>query len=642
MRKVLTKFKKNIIITLIIIISFSYSCRIFAQVNKIYTPLEIQKAYKNKTRIIDGNPGSNYWQNKAEYKITAEIDTSKSSLFGSEEIIYWNNSPDTLHQLIIRLYPDFYKKGNARDFDIPEDDVGDGTNISFLSIDGIEHHRIDTLSRNTTNLTIPLTAKLLPGKNVKLKINWDYKFSGNPYREGKYPDNSYFAGYWYPQIAVYDDIDGWDNFCWKGIIEFYDDFSDFDVNITIPCEYIVWATGTLQNPEEVLSAKYLEKYKKALKSDEIVHIINAEDRKNSGITIKKGKNIWHYKAENILDFSFATSVHHLWDMTSLIVDKKSESRIIVAAAFKSDTSFYRKSAELGKKTIDYLSSELPGIPYPFPSFTIFEGSGDTEYPMMTNVGEYKNMEWLNIHSLSHEITHSYFPFYMGLNERKYACMDEGLAQMIPMAFQTREISKVRKNYDSRRKNNRDYEESAGREMIDHPPAVLSINMDFNSWHNVNYDRPGAAYLYLQDMLGEKLFKEALQEFMARWNHKHPTLYDFFNTFNSVTGEDLSWYWSPWFFQFGCPDLAIKNVNVTGQKPQIEIEKKGIIPIPIKLTITYSDNSTDTIYKTTRVWQNNNSNYSISLDTNKEIEKIELGDSIIPDVDRENNIWEKKP
>jgi len=641
MKKEFILFKKNNIITWLILISFSFGCKMFAQVNILYTPLEIQKAYKNKTRTTDGKPGSNYWQNKSEYMIKAEIDTSKSSLFGKEEITYWNNSPDTLQQLIIRLYPDFYREGNARDFDIPIEDVSYGTNISFLSINEIGYYRIDTLTRISTNLIVPLTSELLPGESVKLKIHWNYRFSENPFREGKFPDNSYFVGHWFPQIVVYDDIDGWDQFDWKGIIEFYNDFSDFNVSIVVPSEYIVWATGILQNPEEVLSPDYLLKYKNALKSDEIVSVISAEDRKNGGITVRKDKNTWHFKAENVPDFSFATSAYHLWNQTSLVVDIASGRRVSIGAAYKPGTVFYYKSADLAKKTIDYLSNELPGVPYPFPSFTIFEGSSNNEYVMMTNIVEAKNREWLNIHGLSHEITHSYFPFYMGFNERKYACMDEGLAQMIPMAFQTREIGKIRKNYDSRRKNNIDYEESAGREKLDHPPAVLSVNMDPYSWHNVNYDRPGAAYLYLQDMLGESLFRKALQEFMNRWDHKHPTLYDFFNTFNSVIGEDLSWYWSPWFFEFGYPDLAIKDVQI---KPghQIIVEKKGIIPIPLKLTIKYSDNSIDSIYKTAGIWQNGNNIYSIILNTNKEIQKIDLGDKIIPDVDRENNIWEKKP
>ena len=412
-------------IILFIIITGIYFCNgIFAQVNKIYTPLEIQQAIKNNTRSIDGKPGRKYWHNKAEYKIEVEIDTSKRTLNGTEEIKYFNNSPDTLKQIIIRLYPDLYKKGNARDWDLDVKEIGDGTNITSLAINGIQQNKIDTLSRQTTNLIIPLNEKLMPGGSIQFKINWNYKFQTVfPYKEGIYSDNSYFVAYWYPQIAVYDDIDKWDDFYYKGVIDHYTDFSDYDVSITVPKEYVVWATGLLQNPEEVLSKNYLDKYLSALKSDEIVSVINAQDRKAGGITIQKEKNIWHFKTDNVPDFVFGTSAVHLWDLTSLIVDKKTGRRSIIGTAFKENTRFQFNITGMAKKTIDFLSTELPGVPYPFPSFTVFEGSGACEFPMMTNVGPYSG-EWLNIHSLSHEITHSYFPFYMGFNERKYACMDK--------------------------------------------------------------------------------------------------------------------------------------------------------------------------------------------------------------------------
>jgi hypothetical protein len=610
-----------------------------------YIPLEIQSAYANKTRSPDGRPGPRYWQNRAVYTIAAEIvPAARSSLAGTADIKYFNNSPSSLDKLVIRLYPDYYKTGNARDWDLPAEDIGAGTVISFVSIDGVDlTHAVPTWTRSTTNLTVPLASKLPPGGSLSLRIKWSYTFAtASSFREGQYPNNAYFAGYWYPQVAVFDDLSGWDELEWKGVIDFYNDFSDFDVSIRAPREYVVWATGTLQNPEEVLAPEYLRRYQAARQSDQVLSIVSAEDRRAGGVTPNRETITWRYQAREVPDFAFAASKHHLWDGVSLPVDEQPGRRVLVSVAYTSQAQFLHKAASLTRRTLDFLSHELPGVAYPFPAFTVFEGSGACEFPMMTNIGEYKNREWLNIHTLSHEITHSYFPFYMGFNERKYASMDEGLTQMVPMEFQTREISQVRPGYDARLKNNRDYEESAGRELQDHPPAVPSVNMHLGSWHNVNYDRPGAAYLYLQDLLGRERFAGALREFMRRWHHKHPTLYDFFNSLQDAAGEDLTWYLKPWFFEFGYPDLALNNVSDAGGTRVVVVERRGLIPIPVKLTLTYEDGSVETVYRTVAIWRSGDKTFSWPLERPGRLVRVELGDKTIPDVERGDNTWERRP
>lgn len=618
-----------------------YGTNIFAQTYRFYIPLEVQQAYKKQTRSLDGAPGKNYWQNRSEYKISAKIDTANNTITGSESIRYFNNSPDTLDQIIIRLYQDVYKSGNPRDYDIPSADINDGMNITLMSLNDKEVTDITDLDRYGTNLYVPLADKLNPGQSLSLSINWNYR-SPTEFAlkgSGKCGDKTYFFGYWYPQIAVYDDICGWDEYEYHGVAEFYNDFSDYEVKITVPNEFVVWSTGVLQNPREVLSKKYFDRYSEAITSDRIIKIIDSIDREGGGITPRNHENIWYFKADNIPDFAFGVSGNYVWDLTSLVVDQKTGRRAVIGAAYNPESKQMSEAANICKRTIVYLSNEMPGMPYPFPSFTAFQGTDAMEYPMMTNIREYKeSRKWLFISTITHEVVHSYFPFCIGTNERKYAFMDEGWAHMLPFEFQTEEIRKVRQDFDARIMNNIwNYEDSAGKEKFDKPPAVLTADVGLFDYHVSNHNRPATAYYFLKDMLGEELFKTALQEYMNRWNHKHPVPDDFFNTFNEFVGEDLSWYWKPWFFEFGYTDLAIDKLTEADGKRIVLIKMKGNIPVPIKLLVKFADGSEASIYKTARVWERGNTAYLVNISGHKKIRGIELGDKIIPDVDRSDNI-----
>lgn len=628
---------KKLILILFVILTNSLS----AQEDHFYTPLEVQKAYRKNTRSADGAPGARYWQNRARYSIVAEIDTARNKLIGSETIIYFNNSPDSLDKIVIRLYQDIYKTGNARYIDIPKADIGEGVKMASISINGKEADKINKLQRVSTNLFIPLQEKLNPGDSISLSFKWSYTISAElEGREGKYPNKSWFIGLWYPQVAVYDDISGWDENEYKEILEFYNDFSDYDVQIKVPAEFVVFASGVLINPHEVLAKKYLDKYREAAKSDSIISIISAEDRKAKGVTVKNKMNNWHYTATSISDFAFGFSAQHLWDMTSLEVDAKTGKRILIHSVYAAETKSFPKAAEICRKAIAWFGSEMPGVTYPFPVFTAFNGSSAVEYPMMTNLNDYAigdRFFW----TLTHEISHTWFPMLVGTNERKYAFMDEGMAQMIPMDFTTREIRKTTKNYAADAWNSRAYEMKAGREQSDRPPAVISLNFDFGSWHNVNYERPGAAFLFMKDLLGEAQYKMALKKFISDWSYKHPTPYDFFNTVNSVAGEDLSWYWNPWFFEFGYPDLAVKEFKEDQGNRIVTIEKPGNIPVPISLKIIFDDDSTMVLKQTARVWEKGNKTYQINIAGDKKIKQLALDNRSIPDVIRRNNSFDVK-
>jgi hypothetical protein len=307
------KFKKSLLTALVFFISNISS----GQNPGLYIPRNVQKAFNNKTRSLDGRPGINYWQNRADYNINIAFNPGTRLVEGKEKINYFNNSPDTLNEIIVHLFPNFFKKGNPRDFAINSEDEGNGVVIEKISYNG---KGVDTgaiskfIEYRGTDLKLKLTSPILPKRNAEFSFDWNYILNKeSDVRTGTIDSSTFFIAYFFPHIAVYDDIDGWNDFQYTGGVEFYNDFADFDVSITVPKDYIVRATGELQNPEEVLTDKYVKRYRSALTSDTIIRIIDSNDIVLKNITSSKAKNTWKFKADNVTDFAFAMSDHYLWD-----------------------------------------------------------------------------------------------------------------------------------------------------------------------------------------------------------------------------------------------------------------------------------------------------------------------------------------
>jgi hypothetical protein len=627
---------KLLIIPIILLLAIS----IFAQ-SDLYIPKDIQKAYDKGSRALDGKPVENYWTNRSDYKMNIHFDPFSGLLDGKENITYFNNSPDTLRQIVIRLYQDFFKKGNGRDWDIGPLDIHDGVNITHLQIgDSLytEDPQQPTYRRTGTNITVPLAQSgLPPNSKIELKIHWNFKISQNvQVRMGKYDSTSYFIAYWYPQIAVYDDINGWDTYHFGGLQEFYNDQCNFEVNISVPENFVIWATGTLQNANEVLSEKYLNRYEQAHYSTEAVNIIEEKDIGLNDVTVKGKRHLqWRFKAQNVPDFAFAASDHYLWDALSLKIEE-TEQPVFISAAYKAESEDFKEVAWLAKEMIHYFSTELPGIAYPYPAMTIFNGKGGMEFPMIVNDGSAKK-RGMTVHVTSHEIAHTYFPFMMGINERKYAWMDEGWAQMLPFAIQNR----LEKTYDPIARNMKQYTAAAGLEM-EIPPMVPSIVMSGNAfrptYRTAAYNRSAAAYYILYDMLGDSLFTKAIQNYINNWKYKHPTPYDFFFTFNRVSKMNLNWFWKAWFFEFGYPDLAlVEYFTDKNNDLHILIEKKGNIPVPVELTIYFKGGGEQKIYKTAAIWQTGAKRITLKIKSAQPIKNMILGSDHTPDVYPENNV-----
>lgn len=624
----------RIIILLMSLIFISVSNIHIAQ--ELYISKNIKKAFQKKTRDYNGKPGVNYWVNKSNYNIDVVLDPVSGIVNGNEVIKYSNNSPDSLQKIVIRLYMDLYKSGNQRNVIISSEDINQGVKLKKITIDGKERSLISKdILREGTNLIIHLDEALEPLNNIDLEIAWSYKIPKvSKIRTGVYNSTSYFVSLWYPQVSVYDDIDGWDIFNYTGLQEFYNDNSNFEVNITVPKEYVVWATGSQTNIHETFTEEIVNRINKVSTTNGINNIITEENRKNKNVTIDN--NSWNFIANDVPDFAFAVSNTYLWDLKKIkLENSESTKTVLVGAAFNKKSKDFYEVVDIASQSIEMMLNHLPGVPFPYNNITIFnsDGTSGMEFPMILNDGSFENRS-RTVGITSHELIHQYFPFYVGTNERKYAWMDEGWARMMQFDIQYNIEPSLNKFETIVEK----YSKVSGEEY-DVPLIVPSTNFEsLRSYKTHAYTRPSMALKALQNYKGLEKFKSALKEYINRWNGKHPIPYDFFFTFNDVFDENLAWFWNPWFFEFTYPDLSIKNIFHNENKTVIVIENIGGLPLPIELKVTYGTGNVKILNKNIGVWKEDLKEFEFILNGKENIIQVELGSSEIPDADKTNNIF----
>jgi hypothetical protein len=594
----------------------------------LYIPRDIARAYEREYRSFDGKPGPKYFQNRVNYSIDVTFDPVTRLLRGYEKISYINNSDFSLRYCVIRLYQNVFKAGEVRGKNIDPVDINQGMRITSLTIKGKKCDPENDqcfLRESNTNVFLPFNCP--PNSDAEIEIGWEVVMPSKPNdRFGGYNENTFFLGYWYPQVSVFDDINGWDNLDYNVVAEFYNEFGNFDVKISLPNNYIAWATGELKNPEEVLNSEFLQLYKNSQASDEIIQIISSADRKNQKPVTKSDVNTWHYYAENVSDFAFGTSSSYIWDATSVKI--RDGSRVSIHTAYNPDYLNFDKVAEIARWTIGELENNIIGIGFPYPSMTLFNGTGGMEYPMIVNDNDGTLSE--SIFVTTHEIAHSYLPFLVGNNQRRHGWLDEGLITMLGMDLHSMRDSSLnlRKNYTEI------YPLIAGFQ-IDLPQVINSILIPENLFQLHEYMRPSLGLWILRDIMGNDPFNQCLREFITRWSGKHPTPWDFFYTVNHVTGEDYSWYFDPWFNRFGYTDLSVQSASFTNDTLIIAVENKGGMPFPAELEIIYKDGNSETIRITGKEWATSRT-FLLKLTPGKDPKSLKLNTSGYPDCDETNN------
>jgi len=608
--------------------------------SSLYVPRDIKKAYVNETRNYDGTPGKKYWQNSANYRINAQIFPKEKLLIGNESLTYFNNSPDTLKYLVFRLYQNIYQLGAPREFNIDKKDLHEGIKIHKVKLNTLEFvpDTAKSVSITATVMRINLDKPLLPKKSINVGFDWEVTLpSVSTIRMGVYDSTTAMVAYWYPQVSVYDDVNGWDNDQYTGSQEFYNDFNNYNVTIEAPNTFGVWATGILQNADEVLSPIIFKRYQNAERFEDVVKIIRAEDLNHNNFNSASPINKWNYLAENVTDFAFSYSDHYLWDAVSAVVDSVAMRKTLISAVYNQKSEDFYEVASIAKQIIQSYSFSFPAIPFPYPRMTVFNGNGGMEFPMMVNDGSAKQRSG-TVYLTAHEIGHTYFPFFMGTNERKYAFMDEGWASILPLDL----LPVIEPSSSDREKNLAEgFARNAGDED-ELPQIIPSSNLrGYGTYRTSAYTRPALAYMFLRDALGNEAFLKGLHEYVKRWHGKHPIPYDFYYSFENTLKQNLSWFWKPWFFEFGYPDLAIKSVSLKKNKVKITVEKIGSMPVPVALKLSYVDGTTKDFYENTSIWKDGKTLKEFTYPVTGKIAKVVLGKDEIPDTDKSNNVFEIK-
>lgn len=595
-------------------------------------PGNLQATYKKGTRDISGRPGKNYWQNYADYKVDVNFNPSTRLITGTAVINYSNNSPDTLKEILFKLYPNLYKKGSSRLMNIDDADAGEGMKIEKILVAGDElpanKYRIDA-----TNMSVR-TKPLMPKQSLSFTITYSYTLNRESHiRTGEIEDGAYFIAYYFPRIAVYDDIDGWNRNPYLGTQEFYNDFCDFTTSITVPAEYVVWATGDLKNSKDIFKEKYQQRIEQAEREDGFINIIDSTERLER-ITRSETSNTWIFEAKHVTDAVFALSNHYMWQSSSLVVDKATGRRTRVDAVFNPKHKDYFWVVGDARKTVESMSYRFPKWPYPYSHETVFDGLDQMEYPMMVNDNPLEDRSE-SIELTDHEIFHTMFPFYMGINETKYGWMDEGWATIGEWLISPMIDTTIVDEYGVA-----GYERAAGNE-IDLPITTLTTQQYGTSMFINSYPKPAMGYLFVKDMLGDELFFKALHNYIRNWNGKHPMPYDFFYSMNDGCGKNLNWFWKRWFFDDGVPDLAISKVITKGKQRQIVVESKGTKPVPVDVTINYADGSAEKLHRSIAVWEKEPKTIVLTVTNNKKIKTVNLGSTYVPDVNKSDNVYEMK-
>lgn len=607
----------------------------FANAQSLYLPRNVQQAFKKETRSPDGRPGKNYWQNSGNYVINVTALPPDRNIKGSETITYFNNSPDTIKNPVIKLILNIHKPGALRFGDASEDYLTSGIHVDAMTVNG-KAQKWEEPEYHYTYQRFHLDKALLPHDSVQLTFDWHYQISLRSGREGMIDSTTYFLAYFYPRVAVFDDIDGWDRMDFTDGQEFYNDFNNYTLKVTAPKNYIVWATGTLQNPNAVLQPKYIDKLNASMNTDSIIHIATKNDLATKNVTAQNQMNTWQWAASDITDVTCALSDHYVWDASSVVVDDVTKRRASVQSAFNDTAKDFHQMVEFGRHALDWLSHNWPGIPYPFPKTTIVQGYAGMEYPMMVNDETYPDATFSRF-VVEHEIAHTWFPFYMGINETRYGFMDEGWATTFELLIGRADVGKetAENLYKQFRVEGWINDPSSEEDL----PIITPGNiLDGRGLGNNEYGKPSLGYLAMKDLLGDGMFKKCLQEYIDRWHGKHPIPWDFFNTFNDASGKNLNWFWNSWYFSNNYIDMAVQKVTKSTNGYNVVIKNIGGYPAPLDLSITYEDGTTETLHQTPAIWMKDLKETTVDVLTKKKIKSLVIDGGIFMDADESNNSW----
>jgi Peptidase family M1 domain len=624
--------------------------------SKTFAPLTLPEPI-NSYRSSNGAPGPGYWQNSADYEIHANLDTAAKQLSATEVITYVNNSPDTLPSLWVQVDQNIYRK-DARSnaiFGRPRTDFSDG--IIFDSVEIEPGSRAAKVKADylvsDTRMQIRL-AEPLKGHGGLLKIHikyhyaipgvWGGRTSWGMSKKGEIYD----MAQWYPRMAVYDDLHGWDTLPYIGS-EFYLEYGHFDYYVTAPSNMLIAGSGELKNPQDVLTKTQIERLAQARSSDKTV-MIRTPQEVDAPASRPRGSSTltWHFHMDNTRDVAFSASSAFVWDAARINLPDGAKSLAMSVYPVESvGDEGWGRSTEYLKHAVEQFSRKW--FPYPYPAAINVAGfSTGMEYPGIVFDGipdKGKQLFWIT----AHEIGHSWFPMIVGSNERRNAWMDEGFNTFIDIYESDEFQGGV---YGPKR----DSEYSAGGEppdtilkVLNDPAAPVILTradgFPFSLGHPVSYFK--AAYglrLLREQILGPERFDWAFRKYIRDWAYKHPAPSDFFRAMESEGGEDLSYFWRGWFMNNWTLDMAVKNTEyVKGDYRQgvsVTIANLGQLVLPNTVQVNFEDGSNTRVQLPVETWISKGE-YTFTLDSKQPILSVVLDpDHVIPDNNRANDVLKK--
>ncbi len=643
---------KQTLTFLLLLMVFIPFC-VTAQTKSNYDPTQVFDPYffthnGNEFRSANGAPGPKYWQNAASYVINATLVEKDTSIKGTVDINYTNNSSDTLNYLWLQMDQNLFRADSRGSAATPVTgdryDVGkytNGYNVGAVSVTYMgKTYKIEPLISDTRmQLRLPFVVKP-HGDKVSVKI--DYSFfipEHGADRMGRLNTKNgviYQLAQWYPRMCVYDDVEGWNTLPYMGEGEFYCEYGDYDYFITLPADMIVAGSGDLQNPQQVLTAAQVKRLATAAKSDSTVSIIGAKEVGTQGSRPQQsGMLTWHFKMHNTRDVSWAASRSFIWDAARIkLPSGKSEGlAMAVYPAESIGKNKYNRAAQYLKHSIEFYSKNY--FEYPWHSAYVVAGVAlGMEYPGIVFCS-YKIKDDDLWHDITHEMGHNWFPMIVGSNERRFMWMDEGLNTFI-------------NGYASSYFNNGEYKDTSKAavnltlSLVKEKEALMIAPEVSNSGGLYYYKTTLALNILRNEVLGPQRFDYAFNYYIKRWAYKHPQPDDFFRTMNDAAGDNLNWFWKQWFFTTWTLDQAVTGVKYINDDPSagalVTIENLGQMALPVNIKITEQNGNVQLIKLPVEIWQRGAIWTFKSKSTSKISSVIIDPDKLYPDTDRSNNVY----
>ncbi|MFL5462038.1 MAG: M1 family metallopeptidase [Gemmatimonadales bacterium] len=630
----------------------------------IFSPLRLPPG--NEIRRPNGSPGPKYWQQRVDYQIRATLDTSAKRLTGSEIIRYTNNSPDTLGFLWLQLDQNLFRTGSTGSLLFASESRFGGAGFSGgFEIDSIVQcaspqevtGKAQTPSRrkrraqapaqvpprcgssplktrvDNTMMYLELASPLPPAGKTILELSYGFNIPEHGADRMGRDGTLYEIAQWYPRMAVYDDVHGWNTDQYLGQGEFYLEYGNIEYEVTVPAGYIVAGTGVLLNPADVLTTAQRGRLATALKSDTTIHIVTAPELSSGAARpAKEGSLTWRFKAENVRDAAWAASPDYLWDAA------RWEGVLAQAYYRASALDTWKDAAKMSRFSIQEYSTRW--FSYPYPQISAIEGPvSGMEYPMVAMEAKGENgPDLYNV--LTHEIGHMWYPMVVGSDERRYAWMDEGFNTFINTFS---EESYWKRNDAAVRQRERQLVIG-----IDQMPTAQPILTPANRYRtsdnllSLAYVKPSIELLTLRNkVLGPQVFDSAFREYTRRWAFKHPQPADFFRTIEEVSGRDLSWFWRGFFYTTAALDQAVESVKPdSAGAVQVTLVNLGDAVMPVELELGFEDGTTDVLKLPVEIWYGGN-RYVYQVKPAKTIVSARVNpDGTLPDAVMTNDVWRR--